>query len=175
MAQVKELIQQSMGSGPLLKALIQKMGFIAIIDRNLPVDPRRIGPTHGEAVAAMVACWLQGVRALYRMEPCAAEEPVLRLLFPPYDAKAWHDDHLGDTLDAIWAFGPGALQGAATAHLRQAFGVCVEQIHDATTSCKLVGRYETEDETSKLTMTSWLTSGLPRPCCVMEANIRGSI
>lgn len=148
MAQVKELIQQFIGSGPILKALIQKMGFIPVIDRNLSIDPRRIGPTHGEAVAAMVACLLQGVRALYRMEQFAAEEPVLQLLFPQYDAKAWHDDHLGDTLDAIWAFGPGALQGAVTAHLLQAFGVCVEQIHYDTTSFKVFGRYETEEATS---------------------------
>jgi hypothetical protein len=34
MAQVKELIQQSIGSGPILKALIHTMGFIPIIDRN---------------------------------------------------------------------------------------------------------------------------------------------
>ena len=98
MTQVKELIQQQIGSAPILKALIQKMGFIPIIDRNLPLDPRRIGPTHGEAVAAMVVCLLQGVRALYRMEQFAAEEPALGLLFPPYDAKAWHDDHLGESV-----------------------------------------------------------------------------
>ena len=149
MAQVKELIQQQIGSAPILKALIQKMGVIPIIDRNLAVDPRRIGPTHGEAVAAMVVCLLQGVRALYRVEQFAAQEPVLGLLFPHYDAKAWHDDHLGDTLDAIWAFGPGALQGAVTAYLLQAFGVRVEQIHYATTSFKVFGRYESEEETSE--------------------------
>ena len=149
MAQVKELIQQQIGSGPVLKALIQKMGFIPIIDRHLPIDPRRVGPTHGEAVAGMIACLLQGICALYRMEPFAAEEPVLRTLFPPYDAKAWHDDHLGDTLDAIWAFGPGALQGAVTAHLVQAFGVGVDQIHYDTTSFKVFGRYTAEDETAE--------------------------
>jgi hypothetical protein len=102
MALVKELIQQHIGSGPILKALIQKMGCIPIIDRNLPADPRRVGPTHGEAVAGMVACLIQGICALYRMEQFAVEEPVLRTLFPQYDAQAWHDDHLGDTLDAIW-------------------------------------------------------------------------
>ena len=63
MAQVKERIQQYIGSGPVLQALIQQMGFLPSIDRHLPVDPRRIGPTPGEAVAAMVVCLLQGVRA----------------------------------------------------------------------------------------------------------------
>ena len=146
MAQVKELIQQHLGSGPILKALIQKMGFIPIIDCNLPGDPRRVGPTHGEAVAGMVACLLQGIGALYRMEQFAAEESVLCTLFPQYDAKAWHDDHLGDTLDAIWTFGPGALQGAVTAPLLAGFGVRVDQIHYDTTSFKVFGRYEVEDE-----------------------------
>lgn len=146
MAQVKELIQQHIGSSPVLKALIQKMGFIPIIDRNLPVDPRRVGPTHGEAVAGIVACLLQGICALYRMEPFAAEEPMLRTLFPHYEAKAWHDDHLGDTLDAIWKVGPGALQGTVTAHLLQTFNVHGDQIHYDTTSFKVFGRYAAQDE-----------------------------
>jgi len=146
MAQVKALIQQHIGSSPVLKALIQNMGFIPIIDRNLPVDPRRGGPTHGEAVAGMVACLLQGICALSRMEPCAAEEPVRRTLFPHDEANAWHDDHLGDTLAGIWKFGPGALQGTVTAHLRQTFNVHVDQIHDDTTSFKVFGRYAAQDE-----------------------------
>ena len=60
-AQVTELIQRRGGSAPLVKALIQKMAFIPIIDRNLPLDPRRVGPTHGETVAGMVACLAQGI------------------------------------------------------------------------------------------------------------------
>ena len=152
MAQVKELIQQQIGSAPILKALIQKMGCIPIIDRNLPAAPRRVGPTQGEAVAGMVICLVQGVCAWYRMEPFAVEEPVLRTLFPHSDAKAWHDDHLGDTLDAIWAFGPGALQGTVTAHVLDSFGVRVEQIHDDTTSFKVFGRY---DAASRRFSVSW--------------------
>jgi len=146
MAQVTELIQRHVGSAPLVKALIQKMGFISIIDRNLPLDPRRVGPTHGEAVAGMVASLSHGICQLYRVEPFAAEEELLRTLFPQYEAKAWHDDHLGDTLDAIWKFGPGALQGAVTAHLLEGFGVRVDQIHYDTTSFKVFGRYEAEEE-----------------------------
>jgi hypothetical protein len=146
MAQVTELIQQPLGSGPILKALIQQMECIPIIDCHLPGAPRRVGPTHGEAVAGMVACLLQGICALYRMEQFAAEESVLCTLFPQYDAKAWHDDHLGDTLEAIWTFGPGALQGAVTAPLLAGFGVRVDQIHDETTSCKVLGRDEVEDK-----------------------------
>jgi len=152
MAQVTELIQRHVGSAPLVKALIQKMGFISIIDRNLPLDPRRVGPTHGEAVAGMVASLSHGICQLYRVEPFAAEEELLRTLFPQYEAKAWHDDHLGDTLDAIWAFGPGALQGTVTAHVLDSFGVRVEQIHDDTTSFKVFGRY---DAASRRFSVSW--------------------
>jgi Domain of unknown function (DUF4277) len=149
MALVKELIPQHMGSGPLLKALIQKMGLISIIDRHLPVDPRRVGPTHGEAVAGMVAGLVQGIWAWYRMEQFAVEEPVRRTLFPHYDAQAWHDDHLGDTLDPIGEFGPGALQGTVPAHVLDSFGVRVEQIQYETTSFQVVGRYDAADEAAE--------------------------
>ena len=79
------------------------------------------------------------------MEQFAAAEPALGLVFPHDGAKAWHDEHWGDTLDAIWAFGPGALQGVVTAQLLQAFGVEVAPIHDATPSFKVFGRYEREE------------------------------
>jgi hypothetical protein len=143
---VKELIQQPIGSSPVLKALIQKMGVIRMIDRNLPVDPRRVGPTPGEAVAGMVACLLQGIGAWSRREPFAAEAPVLRTLFPPYEATAWHDDHLGETLAVIWKFGPGAVPGTVTAHWLQTLNVPGDQIHDETTSFKVFGRYAAQDE-----------------------------
>lgn len=41
--------------------------------------------------------------------------------------------------------GPGALQGAVTAHRLPAFGVRVEPIQDETTSFQVCGRYATED------------------------------
>src|SRR5215211_6040169 len=167
MAQVKELIQQHLGSGPILKALLQKMGFIPIIDCNLPGDPRRVGPTHGEAVAGMVACLLQGICALYRMEQFAAEESVLCTLFPQYDAKAWHDDHLGDTLDAIWTFGPGALQGVVTAPLLAGFGVRVDQIHYDTTSFKCLAamRWRTSQPTPRTRQQTARQHSPPWPAC----------
>jgi hypothetical protein len=116
------------------------------MDGNLPGAPRRVGPTHGEAVAGMVACLLQGLCALYRLEQFAAEDSGLCTLVPHYDAKAWHADHLGDTLEAIWTCGPGAWQGAVTAPLLAGCGVRVDQIHDETTAFKVVGRYEVEDQ-----------------------------
>jgi hypothetical protein len=80
------------------------------------------------------------------MEPCAAEDPGLRTLFPHDAAKAWHDEHLGETVAVVWKFGPGALQGTVTAHVRQTLNVPVAQLHDDTTSVQVCGRYAVQDE-----------------------------
>jgi hypothetical protein len=146
MAQVKELIQQHLGSGPILKALIQKRGCIPSIACHLPGDPRRVGPTPGEAVAGRVAGLLQGLGALSRREQCAAAESVRCTLFPQDAATAWHDDQLGATVEAIWTCGPGAWQGVVTAPWLAGVGVRVDQLHDDTPAFKVLGRDEVEDK-----------------------------
>lgn len=103
MAHVNALMQRHVGSAPILKALIQTMGFIEIIDRHLPLPARREGPTHGEAVAALGVALTQGSCQWSRVEPLATEDDVLTTIVPHDAPKVWHDDHVGDTLEAIWA------------------------------------------------------------------------
>jgi hypothetical protein len=74
--------------------------------------------------------------------------------FSPYDAKAWHADPLGETLEAIWTFGPGALPGVVTAPLLAGVGVRVDQLHDETTSVKVFGRSEVADKPADASATA---------------------
>ena len=145
MAQVQEVIPPHLGSGPVLKALSQNMGFLPIIDRTLSVDPRRGGPTPGETVAGMGACRVQGLWALSRLAPLAAAAPVRRTLVPHEAAQAWHDDHRGDPLEAIWKVGPAAVPGAVPAPWRQTFDVRVAPSPDETTSVTVCGRSTAQD------------------------------
>ena len=145
-AHVKALMQRHVGSAPILNALIQKMGVIEIIDRTSPLPVRRKGPTHGEAVAALVVALTQGIGQWSRVEPCATEGDVLSTLFPHSPPKVGHDDHVGETLEAIWASGIGALQGAVTTHLVQSVRVGVDQRHDETTSFKVSGASREDKE-----------------------------
>lgn len=62
------IITKKIGSAPILKHFIERMGIVSIIDSMVPTHPNRETITHGEAVAGLVAYLLQGGRALYRVE-----------------------------------------------------------------------------------------------------------
>ena len=60
-----KLVTKKLGSAPLLKHFIDKMGVIQIIDSLVEKHPNRT-INHGEAVAALLVYLLNDGRALYQ-------------------------------------------------------------------------------------------------------------
>ena len=139
------IITQKIGSAPILKHFIERMGLISIIDQLVETHPNREIITHGEAVAGLVAYLLQGGRALYRVQQWAKDTEIASEIFPQYQASDWTDDRLDDTLDALYLFGLESIQGTISAHLCREFSLSLSEIHYDTTSVSLYGVYETEE------------------------------
>lgn len=138
---VAEVITKKIGSGPILKHYIEKMGVVPIIDRSVPKHPSR-KITHGEMVAALMIYQLCGGRALYRMEKWAQETAILSYIFPQYQASEWTDDRIDDTLEALYKVSLEGIQGSISPHIVETFGIRLEKIHYDTTSVSMWGTYD---------------------------------
>lgn len=138
-------ITKKLGSAPILKYFIERMGIVSIIDSLVPTHPNREIITHGEAVAGLVAYLLSGGRALYRVEQWAGDTEIASEIFPQYLSSDWTDDRLDDTLDTLYASGLESIQGTISAHLVSKFSISLDEIHYDTTSVSLHGVYETKD------------------------------
>ncbi len=138
---MKNLMTRQLGAGPMRHHFISKMGVVSLIDDVVPAHEART-ISHGEAVAALMVYLLSGGRALYRMEEWAETTAVLSTLFPKYKPEDWSDDRLGDTLDALYKKGLEGIQGALSTPLVEVFGLCLDLIHDDTTSVSLWGTYD---------------------------------
>jgi transposase len=139
------IITKKIGSAPILKYFIERMGIVSIIDKLVQTHPNREIITHGEAVAGLVAYLLHGGRALYRVEQWAEDTEIASEIFPQYLASDWTDDRLDDTLDALYLFGLESIQGAISTHLCSEFSISLDKIHYDTTSVSLYGVYENQD------------------------------
>jgi len=149
----ERIITAKIGSGPILKHFIERMGIARIIDSMVDTHPNREAITHGEAVAGLVAYLIQGGKALYRVEQWAQDYSVADIMFPQYQSEDWTDDRLGDTLDAIYVAGLEGIQGAISANIVSEFGISLNEIHYDTTTVSLYGVYETKDEDQAVVIT----------------------
>lgn len=151
--ELERIITHKIGSGPILKHFIERMGIARIIDEMVDTHPNREAITHGEAVAGLVAYLIQGGKALYRVEQWAYDDSVADIMFPQYQSSDWTDDRLDDTLDAIYSAGLEGIQGAISANIVSEFGISLNEIHYDTTTVSLYGVYETRDENQAVVIT----------------------
>lgn len=149
----ERIITQKIGSGPILKHFIERMGITKIIDSIVETHSQREALTHGEAVAGLVAYLIQGGKALYRVEEWAQDYSVTDIMFPQYQSGDWTDDRLDDTLDAIYDGGLEGIQGAISANIVSEFSISLNEIHYDTTTVSLYGVYETQDEDQAVVIT----------------------
>jgi Transposase len=147
-----KLVTKKLGSAPLLKHFIDKMGVIPIIDSLVEKHPNR-KINHGEAVAALLVYLLNDGRALYQMENWANEEALLTYLFPKYQPGDWTDDRLADTLDAIYNAGLEILQGSISGNIITEFSLKLSEIHYDTTSVSFWGTYDSRIDEPAIVIT----------------------
>jgi transposase len=146
------LITKKIGSAPLLKYYIDRMGVVSIIDSIVEKHPlRKI--SHGEAVAGLLAYLLNDGRALYQMEKWADESAILDYFFPEYNSHDWTDDRLADSLDGLYEAGLEKIQGAISASIVSEFSIALSEIHYDTTSISFWGTYDSETKKPAIIIT----------------------
>lgn len=130
---------QPIGYAPILKHFMERCQLISLIDRHVPLDPRRTILTHGEACVAMITGIFHQVFQLYALQQFATTTDILSVILPDISPDAYFDDRLGDTLDALYTFGLGNLELLITRHMLEEFDITVHSAHHDTTSASVYG------------------------------------
>ena len=103
--------------------MVDKLGLSELIDTVIKQDHEQRQVSVGTCVKAMILNGLGFVnRALYLMPHFFKDKPVERLLGEGVAAEHLNDDALGRALDAIYAYGPEALNGQLAAKRSSAWG-----------------------------------------------------
>jgi len=136
---IKSVNTQSVGFAPILRHYFDRCGICAIIDDNVPLDPRRKILSHGQASIAMISGILFQVLQLYRFCKFANDSTVLNSVLPDIEAKEYFDDRLADTLDAIFKYGIGNIETMITQRMIQEFNIESDLCHNDTTSVSVYG------------------------------------
>jgi len=102
--------------------------------------------TVGECVEAVVLPILTGEHALSRVAETLSGYDVEVLFQRPMDAAHFHDNRLGRALDALWTPGLDRIYGAVIRRAIQQYALELGRLHTETTSLKVYGAYEPDEE-----------------------------
>lgn len=129
------------GAAYLVKNILRKLGFVAVIDEVLTHQPE-IGATYGQLAQVLVANRLafQPV-PLYEMADWAAEQGLDQVF--GLEAAWLDDDRLGAMLEAL-ASQQVSIWSKLVSHAVERFKVDLAQLHSDTTSIYFEGQYENE-------------------------------
>ncbi len=130
---------KGVGFAPILGHYFERCGIEKIINEHVELDPRRKELTHGQACVAMITGILFQCWQLYKLSKFASETDVLNVIFPAIEAKEYFDDRLGDTLDAIFAYGIGNLELCITEIMIEEFSIKNDICHNDTTTASVYG------------------------------------
>ena len=101
------------GAAPVLRALADRIGLVAVIDQVVAWDPERCRLSPGERILALVLNLLTGRPPLYQVTDAFRLTDVPLLLGPGVAAEDLTDDAWGRALDKLAAAGPALDQAGA--------------------------------------------------------------
>lgn len=138
------------GSTPVIRQLIDKMGLIEAIDKLSSVKEKDCNVSVGTRVAAMIINQLSHRKALYRVQEFYQEQDVELLFGAGTKASDFNDDALGRALDALHDAGIENVCKAAVQAVQAPIDLTWKGLHFDTTSFVYTGQPKDEEDVLKI-------------------------
>src|SRR5262245_39960973 len=126
---------------PVVNAVLDRLGFDAIVSAGLPAPGRARGVAAAAVVGVLVRNLALGREPLYGLAEWAGrfDEALLGLRAGP--AARLNDDRAGRALDELYAADRATMITALSVAAVTGFGVCAAELHNDSTSLALYGAY----------------------------------
>lgn len=139
------------GSAPVVRQLIDKLGLIDRIDQLSPVKKEDCHVSVGTRIAALIINQLTDRKALYKVEEFYERQDVELLFGTERKASDFNDDALGRALDALHSAGLQEVYIQAVQGIREAVSdLSWDHLHFDTTSLVYTGEAKEEEDLVKI-------------------------
>ena len=138
---------ESMDHYGLVMGMIQELGIMEVVNKELPTQSDSKIVTHGMAVAAMILNGLGYANKQLYLTPRFFEKKALKQLFgsDTLEAKHFNKETLGRTLDKLFDYGVSELYEKIAKKALDVLGLVPTTIHLDSTSFHLDGAYKNQD------------------------------
>lgn len=135
------LSSQRLGALPIVNCFLERLGLDGLLERFVPTSDRRTRLSHARCLGVLL-------RSLcVEREPMYREAEVVSAFAPEAfglqegDLAHLGDDRLGRALDRLFDADRGALLSAAVLAMHRGFDLCLDVLHNDSTTVRFQGRY----------------------------------
>ena len=136
-----EVTGEQVAGLPVINAVLERLGFDSLVESYLPEPDTRCALEPVRAIGVLVRNLALGRQPLYGLGAWAAGyDPGLLGLFAG-EAELCNDDRVGRALDELYLADRASLTTALSLAAIGAYGICLDELHNDSTSICLYGAY----------------------------------
>jgi hypothetical protein len=136
-----ELARVGIGALPVVNAVLDRLGFDALVSSFLPEPDRRCLIEPADAISVLVRNLCVGRRPLYGLAHWAAGCAPDLLGLDPGRAAGLNDDKVGRALDTLFTCDRASLLTELSLRVIRRYRIDVSELHNDSTSITLYGAY----------------------------------
>jgi hypothetical protein len=133
--------RELIGAMPAVNAVLDRLGFEAIVRAHLPRPDARCAVDPAVVTALLVRNLACGRQPLYGLAQWAAGYEPAVLGLPPGAAALCNDDRAGRALDLLYEADRASMMTALTRSAVRRYGISTAELHNDSTSLRLYGAY----------------------------------
>ena len=136
----------TVGALPIIDSFLEKMKLEAFFEEFLPDDDPRIKLPTARTLVVLVKQILLSREPLYAVGEWVARHDRKSLGLSEEQVAAWNDDRGGRALAALFRADRPSLLLALMRHVVRAFDLCLDELHNDSTSVSFLGVYASATE-----------------------------
>lgn len=136
-----ELHKERMGPLPIVNHFMERLGIDTLLEEFVPTEDARVNLPYAKGLGVLLRSIIVEREPIYRQQETVHTFAPRMFGVEEGEAALLSDDRIGRALDQLFDADRGALMTETVVRMGRRFGVCLNELHNDSTTICLTGQY----------------------------------
>jgi len=158
-----ELRKERMGPLPIVNHFMERLGIDTLLEEFVPTEDARVDLPYAKGLGVLLRSIIVEREPIYRQQETVHTFAPRMFGVEANEAALLSDDRIGRALDQLFDADRGALMTETVVRIGRRFGVCLNELHNDSTTICLTGQYrDAQGRSIRGRRAPWITFGLSK-------------
>ena len=158
-----ELRKERLGPLPIVNNFMERLGIDTLLEEFVPTEDARVDLPYAKGLGVLLRSIIVEREPIYRQQETVHTFAPRMFGVEADEVALLSDDRIGRALDQLFDADRGALMTETVVRMGRHFGVCLDELHNDSTTICLTGQYRNAQGRSiRGQRAPWITFGLSK-------------